>query len=48
MEDLSRLVYCMYLGKSKKLTQSGAPLVLLADIRLGWKGLPGKNTRAYF
>jgi hypothetical protein len=46
----------MILGKARSLLLSGAPesLVslggfdLLANIRLGWKDLPRRNTQAYF
>jgi len=26
----------------------GTSLILLANIRLGWKGLPGTNSKAYY
>jgi hypothetical protein len=42
----------MFVGKARNLTESGAPerlsLALLANNRLGWKGLPGTNTLAYY
>jgi hypothetical protein len=40
----------MFEGKARSLTYSGAPerLALPANIRLGWKGLQGTNTLAYY
>jgi hypothetical protein len=35
----------MFAGKVKCL--QGRPLAIPANIKLGWKGLPGKNTLAY-
>ncbi len=43
----------MFVGKVRVLLKSGAPkrfftLALCANIVLGWKGLPGTNTLAYY
>jgi hypothetical protein len=41
----------MFVRKGKSLTYSGAPEwqapAILANIKLGWKDLPGTNTLAY-
>jgi hypothetical protein len=45
-----------FVGEARSLPYSGAPekrftqvaLALPANIRLGWKGLPGTNTLAYY
>ncbi len=41
----------MFVGKARSLLKNGAPEILLAlptKIRLGWKGLTGKNTLAHY
>jgi hypothetical protein len=43
----------MFVGKTRSLSQSGAPgkcftKALLANIRLGWKGLAGLKTLAFY
>ncbi len=42
----------MSLGKDRSVPECGAPeryfTRLLTNIRLGWKGLPGTNTIAYY
>ncbi len=43
----------MFVGEARSLPWSGAPqrcftwVGLPANIRLGWKGLPGTKTKAY-
>jgi hypothetical protein len=35
-------------GASERALHSGRPRPYIANIRLGWKGLPGTNTLAYY
>jgi len=47
---LFKLALGWFVGKAKSIPWKGASLgyYLLANIRLGWKGLPGINTLAFY
>jgi hypothetical protein len=55
LSSLSSLVQCYWVRPGAyprvehlKVASHGKTLALSANIRLGWKGLPGTNTLAYY